>query len=86
MKIAIATDSTSGIQPEEAKELGITVVPMPVTIDGREYFESVDLDHGFFSKAGGEGRYHYLSALPPERWPLFGRNCCKFTSRCCTCP
>ena len=48
MKIAIATDSTSGICPQEAKELGVWVLPMPVTIDGREYLETVDLDRDFF--------------------------------------
>ena len=48
MKIAIVTDSNSGIYPEEAKELGVRVVPMPVNIDGEEYLETIDLDRDFF--------------------------------------
>ena len=55
MKIAIATDSTSGIYPEEAKQLGVYVLPMPVTIDGQEYLETVDLDHEFFFRKQREG-------------------------------
>ena len=55
MKIAVVTDSASGIYPEEAERLGIRVVPMPVTIDGREYLETVDLDHEFFFRCQREG-------------------------------
>ncbi|MDE7401444.1 MAG: DegV family protein [Clostridia bacterium] len=43
MKIAIVTDSNSGITQDEAKELGIFVVPMPVLIDGEQYFEDLTL-------------------------------------------
>ena len=39
MKVAIMTDSNSGITQKEAKELGIRVVPMPFNIDGEEYLE-----------------------------------------------
>ena len=42
-KIAIITDSNSGISPEEAKKLGVFIVPMPVLINEKEYFENVDL-------------------------------------------
>ena len=38
-KIAIVTDSNSGITQSEAKALGIFVLPMPFTIEGNEYFE-----------------------------------------------
>lgn len=55
MKIAVVTDSASGIYPQEAKEMGVWVVPMPVTIDGREYLETVDLDQGFFFRRQAEG-------------------------------
>ena len=41
--IAIMTDSNCGIMPEEGRKLGIHVIPMPVIIDGRTYFEGVDL-------------------------------------------
>lgn len=48
MKVAIVTDSNSGIFPDKGKELGIFVLPMPVILDGKEYFEGVDLDHQAF--------------------------------------
>lgn len=41
-KIAIVTD-TSGISIEEAKELGVYVIPMPFHIDGKDYLEGVNL-------------------------------------------
>lgn len=42
-KVAIMTDSNCGITQQEAKELGVFVVPMPFTIDGEEYFEDINL-------------------------------------------
>lgn len=48
MKVAIVTDSNSGITPAEAKELGITVIPMPFLINGEEYFEEVNLNQEQF--------------------------------------
>jgi len=55
MRIAIATDTTSGICPEEAKRLGVWVLPMPVTIDDQEYLENVDLERGVFFQKQVEG-------------------------------
>lgn len=55
MKIAIVTDSTSGITAEEAQQLGVFVLSMPVTIDGREYLEGVDLEREFFLRKQEEG-------------------------------
>jgi len=43
MKIAIVTDSNSGITQAQGKELGIHVLPMPFMIDGNEYFEDITL-------------------------------------------
>lgn len=48
MKIAIVTDSNSGITSEQAKEMGVFVVPMPFLIDGEEYFENVNLSQSEF--------------------------------------
>lgn len=42
-KVAIVTDSNSGITQAQGKELGIYVLPMPFTIDGKEYFEDITL-------------------------------------------
>ncbi len=43
MKIAIITDSNSGITQAEAEKLGIRVLPMPFYIDGKQYFEELTL-------------------------------------------
>jgi DegV family protein with EDD domain len=50
-KIAVVTDSNSGITQAQAKEMGIYVVPMPFYIDGEVYFEGINLDReNFFEK------------------------------------
>ncbi|MEE3493867.1 MAG: DegV family protein [Butyrivibrio sp.] len=52
-KIAILTDSNSGITQAQSKELGIHVVPMPFMIDGEEYFEDINLtQEQFYQKLG----------------------------------
>ena len=43
MKIAVVTDSNSGITQAQAKEMGITVLPMPFMIDGETYYEDITL-------------------------------------------
>ena len=47
-KVAIVTDSNSGITQEHAKELGVYVVPMPFTIGGEEFFEGINLSQEQF--------------------------------------
>lgn len=57
MKVAIVTDSNSGITQKEGEELGISVIPMPFLIDGEEYFEDISLSQDqFYEKlfAGAE--------------------------------
>ncbi len=50
-RIAVITDSNSGINFEDAKELGIKVLPMPFLIDGKTYFEEISLSkEEFFEK------------------------------------
>lgn len=48
-RVAIVSDSNSGITQAEAKELGITVLPMPFFIDDKTLYEDIDLDQeGFY--------------------------------------
>lgn len=47
-KIAIVTDSNSGITQEAGGQLGISVLPMPFTIDGETYFEGINLSQPEF--------------------------------------
>ena len=42
-KIAIVTDSNSGITPDLAKEWGVFVVPMPFFINEKVYYEDITL-------------------------------------------
>lgn len=47
-KIAIVTDSNSGITQEEAEKLGVSVLPMPFFIDEKIYFEGITLSQEQF--------------------------------------
>lgn len=46
--VAIVTDSNSGISVEEGKKLGVTVIPMPVHINGTIFYEGLDIDQERF--------------------------------------
>jgi len=50
LKIAILTDSNSGITREEADNLNIYVLPMPFYIDDEVFFEDIDLTQEEFYK------------------------------------
>lgn len=43
MKVAVVSDSNSGITQTEAQQLGVRIIPMPFTIEGEEYFEDINL-------------------------------------------
>lgn len=47
-KVAIVTDSNSGITQEQAKEMGVFVLPMPFNINEEEYLEGIDLSNEAF--------------------------------------
>ena len=47
-KVAVATDSNSGITQAAAKKLGIRVLPMPFYIDGELFYEDVTLTQAQF--------------------------------------
>ena len=49
-KIAIVTDSNSGITQAQAKELGISVIPMPFMINGETFYEEITLSRDEFYK------------------------------------
>ena len=56
-KVIVVTDSNSGITPDEAKKLGVEVIPMPFYIDEQMYYENIDLtQEQFYEKltAGGD--------------------------------
>ena len=50
-KVAIMTDSNSGITQKDAKELGVYVLPMPFLIGDETYYEDINLtQEGFYEK------------------------------------
>ena len=42
-RTAIMADSNCGIMPEEEPHYGIHILPMPIIIDGKTYFEGIDI-------------------------------------------
>ena len=56
MKIAILTDTNSGISKEEAENKGIYVIPMPVLIDGEVFYEGENLTEEEFYRALTSGK------------------------------
>ena len=54
MKIAIVTDSNSGITQAQAGELGIFVLPMPFMINGETFEEDINLTQEEFYKRQAE--------------------------------
>ncbi len=47
-KIAVVTDTNSGITQEEAEKLGVSLIPMPFMVNGQEYFEGVSCTYEHF--------------------------------------
>lgn len=62
-KIAIVSDSNSGITQSEAKELGIRIVPMPFMISGKTHYEEIDLNQQGFYQLLKEG-VDVLTSMP----------------------
>ncbi len=69
-KVAIVTDSNSGISVAEGRELGVFVVPMPVHVNGKVYYESVDISQEEFyarQQAGAD-----IATSPPAPGDVTG--------------
>ena len=65
-KIAIITDSNSGITQKEAEKLGIFVVPMPFMINGEDFFEDINLTQDQFYEKLAEDASVSTSQPSPE--------------------
>lgn len=64
-KIAIVTDSNSGITQEMGKTMGIHVIPMPFFIDGELFLEDITLTQEEFYKRLGEDSDIFTSQPSP---------------------
>lgn len=63
-RIAVVTDSNSGITQAQAKELGVSVIPMPFMIDGETYYEEISLSRDeFYEKLAANAIYQLHSRL-----------------------
>ena len=65
-KIAVITDSNAGFTPQEAKELGISVVPMPFTIGDKTYYEGITLSREQFYEKMASGANIVTSQPSPS--------------------
>ncbi len=65
-KIAIVTDSNSGITQAQAQEFGVSVLPMPFMIDGQTYYEDVNLTQEQFYELLTEGADISTSQPSPD--------------------
>ena len=72
MKIAISTDGNSGLTRKEAAELGITIIPTPIIIDGEIYLEDISLTQElFYEKLTGKSQISTSQPSPEslkEHW------------------
>ena len=65
-KVAIMTDSNSGITQEEGKRLGIHVLPMPFLMGDETYFEDINLTQQEFYNKLKEGTMISTSQPSPD--------------------
>ncbi len=65
-KVAIITDSNSGITQAAAKEIGVFVLPMPFMINGQTFFEDIDLNQAEFYEKLETGADISTSQPSPE--------------------
>lgn len=65
-KVAIVTDSNSGITQSQAKEFGLSVLPMPFMIDDETYYEDITLSQSEFYEKLSSGADVITSQPTPE--------------------
>ena len=73
-KVAIVTDSNSGITQKQGKELGIFVLPMPFFIDGKLFFEDITLtQEQFYEKLGADSNISTSQPSPGDVMELWAK-------------
>ena len=85
-KIAIVTDSNSGITQAEGKKIGIYVLPMPFMIDEVTYYEDIDLTQEQFYEKLKSGANIATSQPSPDMSPVCGTSFCRNMTRLYTFP
>ena len=54
-RIAVMTDTNSGMTPDEARQSGVALLAMPFTIDARGCLEHLDISHEEFFRLQAQG-------------------------------
>ena len=73
-RIAIITDSNSGITQKQGQELGIFVVPMPFMIDGEDFFEDINLTQAqFYEKLADDAKVSTSQPAPDALMTLWDK-------------
>lgn len=73
-KVAIVTDSNSGITQKQGEELGIYVLPMPFFIDGELYLEDITLSQEqFYEKLGADSEISTSQPSPGDVMDLWDK-------------
>ncbi len=73
-KVAVVTDSNSGITQARGKELGIFVIPMPFYIDGELYFEDITLtQQSFYEKLEADCEISTSQPAPGDVMSMWDR-------------
>ncbi len=65
-KIGIITDTNSGFTEQEARACGVTLMPMPFTVNGRNYVENVNMSYMEFFECLAGGASVATSQPSPE--------------------
>jgi hypothetical protein len=65
-KIIVATDSHSGLSPQQAKEMGVMLLPMPFYFGEECYYEEVSLTREMFFECLSAGETVSTSQPSPE--------------------
>ena len=74
MKIAVVTDSHSGISQDEAKRLGLYVIPAPFIVDGQQYEEGINLtEKEFYEKMEAGADLSTSQSSPADILDLWDR-------------
>lgn len=70
--VVIMTDSNSGMTQEEGEKYGVEILPMSFIINGKIYYEGMDISYGAFMKKLSEDAQVSTSQPAPgevtERW------------------
>ena len=65
-RIGIITDTNSGMSADEAKACGVALMPMPFTVNGKNYVENVNMSYAEFFECLASGATVATSQPSPQ--------------------